>query len=162
MNRGVFLGLAIAATIGAFLAALALGNAVVAEPAAPVRLAPWTAVQLPEPCKREALEVVVDLSHELHPAILAHERRALEAGERRHLVLERDGADRRRREALRGVATAPGMDRDEYPPAVSAQGGAGSDVALVPSSQNRSAGSVMGAQLRPFCDGQRFVVEATP
>lgn len=147
-SAGVWIGLAVAAIAVAFLVALALG--------------PSTARPQTTPCRREALEVVVDLSHELHPAILAHEREALGRGEHRHLVLERDGADRRRRAALRGEPTAAGMDRDEYPPAISAQGGAGADVELVPSAQNRSAGAVMGAQLRGFCDGQRFIVEATP
>ena len=33
-------------------------------------------------------------------------------------------------------------------------------VAYVESSQNRSGGAVMGAQLKPFCDGQRFIIEA--
>lgn len=146
-TRGVWIALVAVVVTAAFLVGLALG---------PSSASPQTA------CRREPLEVVVDLSHELHPAVLAHEREALARGEHRHLVLERDGADRRRRAALRGEPTAPGMDRDEYPPALSAQGGAGSDVALVPAAQNRSAGAVMGAQLRGFCDGQRFIVEATP
>lgn len=30
------------------------------------------------------------------------------------------------------------------------------DVACVPSSENRSHGSTMGAKLRRFCDGQKF------
>ena len=58
--------------------------------------------------------------------------------------------------ACEAFATRPGMDRDEYPPAVSAEGGAGADVRLVRSSENRSAGAV----IRPFCDGQRFVMRA--
>lgn len=47
---------------------------------------------------------------------------------------------------------------DEYPPAVSREGGAGADVRLVRSSENRSAGAAMGGRLRPFCDGQAFVM----
>jgi hypothetical protein len=30
------------------------------------------------------------------------------------------------------------------------------DVAYVPSSENRSHGSSLGAKLRPFCDGTKF------
>ena len=47
------------------------------------------------------------------------------------------------------------MDRDEYPPAV-ARGSYRADVAYVPSSENRSHGSVLGLKLRRYCDGTRF------
>jgi hypothetical protein len=57
------------------------------------------------------------------------------------------------------VKTAPGKDRDEYPPALSVEGGAGADVKLITSGDNRSAGSTMKAQLAPFCEGQAFIIE---
>jgi hypothetical protein len=60
-----------------------------------------------------------------------------------------------------------GYDGDEYPPAVGRGRGAGltkgadptackADVASVPSSENRSHGSVLGIKLRRFCDGTKF------
>jgi Deoxyribonuclease NucA/NucB len=42
---------------------------------------------------------------------------------------------------------------------MSDEGGKGADVRYVKSSENRSAGSRMGLQLRAYCNGQRFVVE---
>lgn len=50
-------------------------------------------------------------------------------------------------------------DRDEYPPAASEEGGAGADVAYILSADNRSAGSRMGNQMEPYCDGTRFLLE---
>ena len=44
-------------------------------------------------------------------------------------------------------ATAPGMDRDEYPPAIFAERSAGSSVRLIPSSDSRSAGGQLQAQM---------------
>jgi hypothetical protein len=72
------------------------------------------------------------------------------------LHLDRRHAERHRDASLRGVATRPGYDRDEQPPAVSREGGRGADVRLVPARENRSQGSAMGHRLRRFCDGQAF------
>jgi hypothetical protein len=52
-----------------------------------------------------------------------------------------------------------GYDRDEYPPAISDEGGKGADVRYVRSAENRSAGSVMRYQLAPYCNEQRFIFE---
>ena len=117
-------------------------------------------------CTRVALPVVVNLDDISHADLIAHERAAILDGQPRQLTLERDGADRRRRDDLRGIPTRPGQDRDEYPPAFTEEAGVHTDgrpkddVAYVDSSQNRSGGSVMGQALRPFCDGTRFVIEA--
>lgn len=119
----------------------------------------------PAQCMRSPLPVVVNLDDVRHAHLLAHEREAIERGYPRQLTLERDGAPARRREDLRGVATILGHDRDEYPPAVAEESGLHSDgtradVAPVPSSENRSGGATLGLQLRPYCDGQRFIIEA--
>ena len=102
-----------------------------------------------------------------YPHIRRHVRRALRRGWPRVLVLNRRGADARRERLLEAFPARDGYDRDEYPPAVGRGRGKGltrgrhptgwkADVAYVPSSENRSHGSVMGIKLRRFCDGTRF------
>jgi Deoxyribonuclease NucA/NucB len=48
------------------------------------------------------------------------------------------------------------IDRDEYPPAMSLEGGKGSSVRPIDSSDNRGAGSCMGSQLSGLPEGGRF------
>jgi hypothetical protein len=70
------------------------------------------------------------------------------------LTLNRDGAKANRAASLRGVPSAPaGYDRDEYPPAVFKEGGAGASVLNIPRSDNRGAGSSMGNQLNHMLIG---------
>jgi len=102
--------------------------------------------------------------------IRAHYLRAVAAGWPRVLVVNRKGADARRDRLLdeSGLATMPGLDRDEYPPAVGRGRGSKAlrrginpvgwmaSVEYVPSDENRSHGSTLGAKLRRFCDGQKF------
>ena len=82
-------------------------------------------------------------------------------------MLNRPGAGARRDKLLEGFPIRDGFDRDEYPPAVGRGRGKGlergrnprgwkADVRYVPSSENRSHGSVLGIKLRRFCDGTRF------
>lgn len=73
------------------------------------------------------------------------------------LTLNRAGATTRRARLLKGYPTKPGYDRDEWPMAF-ARSSYKADVRLVPSSQNRGAGSVIGIKLRRYCDGVRFRV----
>jgi hypothetical protein len=102
-----------------------------------------------------------------YPNIRLHFLAALRKGWPRTLVLNRPGASERRARLLEGVPTKPGFDRDEYPPAVGRGRGTGlmrgldpvgwnANVALVPSSENRSHGSTMGLKLRRFCSGTKF------
>jgi hypothetical protein len=118
-------------------------------------------------CTRPRGVVAVGFSATKYPHIRAHVQRALRRGWPRVLVLNRRGADARRERLLSGRSTRPGMDRDEYPPAIGRGRGAhlarGSnprgwvaDVMFVPSGENRSHGSTMGIKLRRFCDGTRF------
>ena len=120
-------------------------------PGAPGRVA---AVD-PEGCTRTDRVVDVGLSGTRYPAVRAHWDRAIAAGWPRTLTINRADAARRRSRLLRGIATAPGKDRDEYPPAM-ARRTVAADVALVDSAQNRGAGAVQGAKLRRWCSGQRF------
>lgn len=96
---------------------------------------------------------------------------AIAKGWPRILVLNRPGADQRRDRLLEHIPTRTGFDRDEYPPAVGRGRPNGSqkglvrginpigwlaDVMYVPSSENRSHGSTLGAKLRGLCNGVRF------
>jgi hypothetical protein len=106
-----------------------------------------------------------------YPNIRRHFIAAVRRGWPRVMVLNRKGADDRRERLLEDVPTLPGFDRDEYPAAVGRGKPNGdlrglvrginpvgwmADVAYVPSSENRSHGSSLGAKLRGFCDGTRF------
>lgn len=114
-------------------------------------------------CQRSRGTVVIDLDNDRHGAVLRHAWFAIRRDDQpEHLTVARAQADRNRQASLRNWPTRTGFDRDEYPPAVSDQGGAGAHVRYVRSSVNRSAGAVMGAQLRPYCDGQRFRYERRP
>jgi hypothetical protein len=113
-------------------------------------------------CTRAAKLVVVDLDDVKHRHILDHVFDARRNGKPRILHIRRDEAVANRRASLKGIPTKPGFDRDEYPPAMSNEGGKGADVRYVRSSENRSAGSVMRRQLAPYCDAQRFIIERWP
>jgi hypothetical protein len=106
-------------------------------------------------CERPDKVIDVGFSKTKYAHIAAHARRAIREGWPEVLVLNRKGADQRRNQALEGVPTKSGYDRDEYPPAVGRKNWH-TNVSLVRSSENRRHGSTLGAKLRPYCDGSRF------
>jgi hypothetical protein len=110
-------------------------------------------------------------SRSKYPNIRRHFIAAVRRGWPRVMVLNRKGADERRDRLLEAFPTRPGLDRDEYPAAVGRGKPNGdqrglvrginpvgwmADVADVPSRENRSHGSSLGAKLRGFCNGTRF------
>ena len=118
-------------------------------------------------CVRPEKTQRVAFSAARYPTIRRHVLDAVDAGWPRTLVINRSGADARRDQLLEGVPTRAGFDRDEYPPAVGRGKGRGlvrglsprgwmASIMYVPSSENRSHGSSLGAQLRRFCNGTRF------
>ncbi len=107
-------------------------------------------------CRRLPNVLVVQIARSRYPFTADHVIDAVASGEPGILHIDRAGADANREASLRGIPTRAGYDRDEYPPAVSREGGSGADVRYVPSSDNRGAGTVMGERLSPYCDGQRF------
>ena len=113
-------------------------------------------------CTRTTRLVLVDLDDIKHRRIIDHALDARIGGHPRVLHIQRSEAKANRRASLTGIATKRGHDRDEYPPAMSDEGGKGADVRYVRSAENRSAGSVMRRQLAPYCDGQRFILERWP
>lgn len=71
------------------------------------------------------------------------------------VTLDRDGAAKRRSQSLSGRPARSDFDRDEYPCAMFAEGGAGADVAYIEGSDNRGAGSAIQWQVRQLPDGTR-------
>lgn len=117
-------------------------------------------------CERPKGTQIVSFSKTKYPHIRAHYLAAVKAGWPRFLIVNRPGADARRERLLEGVPTKDGYDRDEYPPAV-ARGrgfhirgenprGWKASVRYLKSRENRSHGSSLGGQLRPFCNGTMF------
>lgn len=97
------------------------------------------------------------------PHIAAHLEAVRRQGEHpQPWHLDRAGANQNREESLRGIPTRPGHDREEAPPAVAREGGAGASVRYVRSSENRSAGAYMGNKLSAWCDGQAFRLIVAP
>ena len=72
------------------------------------------------------------------------------------LHIDRKHADEHRAESTDDLPTKRGYDRDEYPPAMSREGGESADVRHVKSRENRAAGASMGGQFRGYCNGQAF------
>lgn len=118
-------------------------------------------------CVRPHDRVDIAFDAKRYPNIRSHFRGALRRGWPLTLVLNRRGAGARRDRLLRDVPTHARFDRDEYPPALARGRGKGlvggghpvgwkADVRYVPSSENRSHGSVLGHELRAFCDGTKF------
>jgi len=127
-------------------------------------------------CSRPSTVQRLRFSAAKYPNIRSHALAAIAKGWPRVLVLNRPKADDRRDRLLEGIPTKAGFDRDEYPPAVGRGRPNGkqkglvrgitplgwmADVMYVPSSENRSHGSSMGAKLRRLCNGTRFRYEFT-
>jgi hypothetical protein len=102
----------------------------------------------------------VTIDSQRYPESAAHAREAQESGQPDTLTIDRKGADARRRDALRGTSSTPGKDRDEYPPAMFKEGGAGASVRPVAPSDNRGAGACIGAQCKELPDGTRVRLRA--
>ena len=98
----------------------------------------------------------IELSRSEYPESAKHIEEAVADGQPEELTLDRGAARSNRRASLKGTKTAPGMDRDEYPFAMTREGGAGADIKLIPSSDNRGAGSYLRWQLSGIPDGKTF------
>ena len=122
-------------------------------------------------CSRPSTVQRLRFSSATYPNIKRHALAAIAKGWPRILVLNRPHAHERRDRLLEDIPTRAGFDRDEYPPAVGRGRPNGNqkglirginpigwmaDVMYVPSSENRSHGSSMGAKLRRYCNGTRF------
>jgi hypothetical protein len=102
-----------------------------------------------------------------YPSAAAHiEHAQRNLGAPSVLTLDREGAAARRRQSLQGVGkngARPGLayDRDEYPPALTKEGGSGASVNYIGSHDNRGAGHAIASQVRDLPDGTRVRVIVT-
>lgn len=106
-------------------------------------------------CVRTSATISVPLTTAKHSAAIVHASDAIAHGYPRVLVWHPDGAEKRRAALLKTIPTKAGHDRDEYPPAAG-RAVIRADVRHIPSSQNRSAGAILGNTLRRYCAGTRF------
>jgi hypothetical protein len=84
------------------------------------------------------------------------------AGHPALLHIDRENADLHREQSLAGFPPRAGYDRDEYPVAMSEEGGYGASVRYIDPADNRGAGSSMGNQLEEWCEEQPFRIRFVP
>jgi hypothetical protein len=113
-------------------------------------------------CQRQQSSVYVELSRSRYPETTDHFADAIAAGHPALLHIDRENADLHRDQSLEGSPPREGFDRDEYPVAMSAEGGYGADIRYIDPADNRGAGSTMGKQLEPWCEDQPFRFRFTP
>lgn len=101
----------------------------------------------------------VTVSKSQHPESAKHIQDAQRAGHPKTLTVDRGGAKANRAASLKGIKTVPSKDRDEYPPAMFKEGGKGASVRHIDSSDNRGAGSCIGAQCRKVKDGDKVKIK---
>ena len=99
-----------------------------------------------------------------YPASAGHADAAQKAGHPDVVTVDHDkaAAAGRRSDALQGTKTQPGTDRDEYPPASTKEGGAGSSVQNIPSSDNRGWGGSWGQQTKDVPSGSQVKINIRP
>lgn len=100
------------------------------------------------------------ISRGRYPETAAHIKEAQRLGQPSVLTIDRAGATERRRESLRYLERRAGRqivgrDRDEYPPAMTREGGFNSDVRYVRAADNRGAGKSFERQMRTLPEGAR-------
>lgn len=96
------------------------------------------------------------------PQAAQHIVDAQNAGQPRVLTLDRAGASGRRGSALGGRSKIPGLDLDEYPPAMFKEGGKRASVRAIDFRQNRGVGSSIMHQVKHLPDGSRVRIEVVP
>ena len=102
--------------------------------------------------------VKVELPRGKYPEAEKHMEDAIKNGHPSVLTIQRGGARTNRKKSLRNIDKIPGMDLDEYPPAMFSEGGAGASVRLINRHDNRGAGSAIGNQLRRYPNGTKVKI----
>ncbi|PNQ79717.1 NucA/NucB deoxyribonuclease domain-containing protein [Paenibacillus sp. F4] len=115
----------------------------------------------PAVISQQAAGYTLEFPSSRYPETGAHIRDAIEAGHSAVCTIDRDEAEENRKESLKGYPTKKGYDRDEWPMAICAEGGAGADIRYITPSDNRGAGSWVSHQLDKYADGikVRFIVK---
>lgn len=100
-----------------------------------------------------------------HPQAAAHIDHAQKHGQPTVLHIDRAGASTRRQASTGSVRLerkpAANYERDEYPPAMTREGGHNANVRFISRHDNRGAGSAMGVQTRDLPDGAKIRVVIT-
>jgi len=101
-----------------------------------------------------------------YPEAAANIEHAQRMGQPTVLTLDRVNATERRRASLQHIKRKPdrlisGKDRDEYPPALTREGGFNANVRYIDAGDNRGAGKAMERQVRDLPDGARIRVLVT-
>jgi RHS repeat-associated protein len=104
-------------------------------------------------------KIIIDGSQ--HPESAQHAAEAQAAGHPKVVTINRPGAKGNRRAAQKGSQKQAGKHVDEYPPAVTQEGGAGASTKSIPGSDNSGAGASMGNQMRPYPDGTQVEIVPT-
>lgn len=105
-------------------------------------------------------DVTLQFPSERYPETAEHIKAALAANHSPICTIDRAGAEDNRKASLQDVPVKKGLDRDEWPMAMCAEGGEGADIAYISPKDNRGAGSWVGNQLEAYPDGTRveFIV----
>jgi RHS repeat-associated protein len=97
-------------------------------------------------------DFILEIDRKVYPETSQHIEDAIANG---HPGIVTTGGDsaKNRAASLKGTPTIPGLDRDEWPMAMFREGGAGADIRGINPSDNRGAGSSIGAALRGLPPG---------
>ena len=154
-------GLAMKVGVAFFICVIGLGDASDASAGSLANTATRAAAKrIARPFIGKPLDVFVRRSQ--HPQAAAHVEHAQRMGQPTILTLDRTNAHQRRTESLRHIrrkdSSPTGMDRDEYPFAMTREGGFNSNVRYIDRKDNRGAGKSIERQSHPLPDGSRVRV----
>lgn len=102
---------------------------------------------------------VIYIPSDRYPETAQHVKEAEAKGKSSICTIDRKDVKEHRKESLAGIETKPGLDRDEFPMAMCAEGGSGADIRLISSSDNRGEGSWVSHQLSGLPDGTRVLIK---
>jgi RHS repeat-associated protein len=105
---------------------------------------------------------IIEMSSSRFGQAAEHIADAQAAGQPSILTIERLGADANRATSTGGIARVPGLQLDEYPPAMFREGGAGASVRAINPADNMSAGAYLGNCCRPLPNGARVQIKVVP
>lgn len=102
---------------------------------------------------------ILQISEKEYPETARHIKKSIKNGKSDIVTIERTRACERRKDALEGIETKKGLDRDEWPMAMFKEGGAGADIEHISRKDNRGAGSSIRAALSRCGNGDIIKIE---